>query len=295
LKILLIYNPYAGHKRAGKLLPEVKAEFTKYGIDFDLCLTDYPGHGVEIVANADFTNYEGLVAAGGDGTIFEVINGYYKNKSTRRLPLAILPVGTGNAFARDLNLHVDRWKVAIKIISEDRTKGVDVGYFKTHDQEYYFLNILGVGFVADVTQTAHKLKIFGNISYTIGVLYRTIFLKPDKMKIYLDDHLIEASCTFIEVSNTRYTSNFLMAPNAKIDDGLFDLTNAKQFGRLKLLQSFPKIFTGEHIHLEEVQTFQAKKIKIECETTKVLTPDGELVGITPVEIKCLPRAIEVYW
>jgi len=261
LKILLIYNPYAGHKRARKLLPEVEAEFTKYGIDFDLCLTDYPGHGVEIVANADFNNYEGLVAAGGDGTIFEVINGYYKNKCTRRLPLAILPVGTGNAFARDLNLHVDRWKEAIKIISEGHTKGVDVGYFKTHDQEYYFLNILGVGFVADVTQTAHKLKIFGNISYTIGVLYRTIFLKPDKMKIYLDDHLIEASCTFIEVSNTRYTSNFLMAPKAKIDDGLFDLTIAKQFGRLKLLQSFPKIFTGEHILLDEVETFQARKLK----------------------------------
>ena len=115
------------------------------------------------------------------------------------------------------------------------------------------------------------------------------------MKIYLDDNLIERACTFIEVSNTRYTSNFLMAPAAKIDDGLFDITIAGQFGRLKLLQSFPKIFTGEHINLEEVETYQAKKIKIESEISKVLTPDGELVGITPVEINCLPKAIEVFW
>ncbi len=250
MKILLIYNPHAGHKRAHKLLPEVEAEFNRYDVNFDLQLTDYPEHGIEIISQTDFSKYDGIIAAGGDGTIFEVINGYYKNNQSQKPPLGVLPVGTGNAFARDLNLHTDHWKDAVKIISQNRTKGVDVGHFKTHGQDYYFLNILGVGFVADVTQTAHKLKFVGNISYTLGVLYRTIFLKPDKMKIYLDDNLIERACTFIEVSNTRYTSNFLMAPAAKIDDGLFDITIAGQFGRLKLLQSFPKIFTGEHINLE---------------------------------------------
>ena len=295
MKVLLVYNPYAGHKRAFRLLPEVEAEFTKYGVEFDLFLTDYPEHGIEIVSRVDFRQYDGIVAGGGDGTIFEVINGYYKNSSSKKLPLGILPVGTGNAFARDLNLHVDRWKEAIKIISKNKTRAVDVGYFRTHGQDYYFMNILGVGFVADVTQTARKLKLLGNVSYTLGGLYRTILLNSDKMRISVDGKLIERACTFIEVSNTRYTSNFLMAPNAKIDDGRLDLTIAGKFKRLKLLQSFPKIFTGEHIHLEEVETYQATKINIESDTAKVLTPDGELVGITPVEIECLPRAIEVFW
>ena len=115
MKVLLVYNPYAGHKRALRLLPEVEAEFTKCGVEFDLFLTDYPEHGIEIVSRVDFRQYDGIIAAGGDGTIFEVINGYYKNSRSKKLPLGILPIGTGNAFARDLNLHVDCWKEAIKI------------------------------------------------------------------------------------------------------------------------------------------------------------------------------------
>jgi YegS/Rv2252/BmrU family lipid kinase len=295
LKVLLLYNPHAGHKRALKLLPEVEAALTTSGIDFDLRLTDYAEHGIDIVARADFSKYEGIVAAGGDGTLFEVINGFFKNKSSKRLPLGVVPIGTGNAFARDLNLHGDNWQKAIDIISRHQTKPVDVGYFKTHGQEYYFLNILGVGFVADVTHTAHKLKFLGNLSYTLGVFYRTIFLSPDKMRISLDGKIMDRTCTFIEVSNTRYTSNFLMAPQAEIDDGLFDITITTKLSRFKLLQSFPKIFTGEHVHLKEVETYQAKNISIDSETAKVLTPDGELVGITPVHIECLPGAIEVFW
>jgi YegS/Rv2252/BmrU family lipid kinase len=224
-----------------------------------------------------------------------VINGYYKNKSTRRIPLGILPIGTGNAFARDLELDNAHVEDAIKVIGNQNLKKVDVGYFKTHGQEYYFLNILGLGFVADVTETAHKLKLFGNLSYTLGVFYRTIFLKSNHVIVDMDGQKIERDTTFIEISNTRYTANFLMAPNAKIDDGLLDVTLAGKFNRTRLMQCFPKIFTGEHIYLDEVETFQASQIKILTDVSKVLTPDGELIGITPVEIICLPRAIEVFW
>ncbi len=295
MKILLIYNPQAGHKRAKKLLPSIESMLTEHQIDFDLFLTDYPEHAIEIVRDADFDKYDGLVASGGDGTLFEVINGYYKNQQKKKIPLGILPTGTGNAFARDLDLHVSKWKEAIEIISYNKPRKVDVGHFHTHGQDYYYLNILGIGFVADVTETAHKLKIFGNIAYTFGVFYRTIFLNSNHLTMEIDGNLIERESTFVEISNTRYTANFLMAPNAKIDDGLLDITLAGKFSRIRLLQCFPKIFTGEHIHLKEVETFQARKIKIQSDIPKVLTPDGELVGITPVEIECLPRDIEVFW
>ena len=79
MKILLIYNPMASHKRAGKLLPEVESCFNSKDIQFELKLTDYPEHAVELVKNADFSQYDGVVAGGGDGTLFETINGYYKN------------------------------------------------------------------------------------------------------------------------------------------------------------------------------------------------------------------------
>lgn len=295
MKVLLVYNPQAGHGRARKILPTIESLFLKHHVDFDLSLTDYPEHGIKIVHSADFSNYDVLVAAGGDGTLFEVINGYYKNSSQKKIPLGILPIGTGNAFARDLDLYNTLLEDAISIIVNGKSKKVDVGYFKTHGQDYYYLNILGLGFVADVTEIAHKLKLFGNLSYTLGVFYKTIFLKSNMVTLEIDGKKIERESTFIEVSNTRYTANFLMAPKAKIDDGLLDITLAGKFNRRRLIQCFPKIFTGEHIYLDEVETFQAGHIKIQTDESKVLTPDGELIGITPVEIKCIPGGIEVLW
>lgn len=295
MKVLLIYNPFAGHGRAKKILPQVEAEFIKYNIEFELQLTDYPEHATEIMKAVKLRSYDAVVAAGGDGTLFEVINGYYQNRSRKKIPLGILPVGTGNAVARDLELHVSKWKDAVKIISENKTRKMDVGKFTSHGQSYYFLNILGLGFVADVTKTAKKLKVFGNVSYTLGVLYHILFLRSHKLKINIDGEELERKNIFVEVSNTTYTSNFYMAPNALIDDGLLDVTLLGNMGRIGLLKAFPKVFTGEHIHLPKVETFKAKKIIIEAEPPKVLTPDGELIGITPVEIECLHKDIEVLW
>ena len=295
MKLLLIYNPNANHGRAAKILPRVEALFTQNSIVFDLRLTDYPEHAIQIVRESDFSAYDGVVAAGGDGTLFEVVNGYFQNPSKKRIPLGILPIGTGNAFARDLDLHLSKWPEAIPIIGLGRPKKVDVGRFHTHGQTYYYLNILGLGFVADVTATAHHLKGVGNLSYTLGVLYRTIMLHSHDLEIEIDGRKLERKNLFVEISNTRYTSNFLMAPNAKIDDGLLDVTLCSPLTRRKLLRFFPKVFTGEHILLDEVETFQARSIRIVTDPPKVLTPDGELLGISPVEVECLPQAIEVFW
>ncbi|MCK5879396.1 MAG: diacylglycerol kinase family lipid kinase [Holophagae bacterium] len=296
MKVLLIYNPFAGHGQAKKLLPKVEQAFQERGIDFDLALTDYPEHGSRLAAEADFRRYDGIVAAGGDGTLFEVINGCYQNKKKLRIPIGVLPIGTGNAFARDLELEASNWLNAVDVIARGKRRKVDVGRFQTHGQTYYFLNILGLGFVADVTKTAKKLKILGNISYTLGVLYRTIRLNSFGTIIRLDGKKLERNCVFIEISNTRYTSNFLMAPDAAIDDGFLDVTILNRVTRRRLLQAFPKVFTGEHVDLPEVESFKAREISIETlDEEKVLTPDGEVLGISPVDITCLKQACEVFW
>jgi len=295
MKVLLVYNPFAGHGRAQKILPEVEAYFQEKGIEFDLRTTDYHEHGIQIVKDADLSQYDGVVAAGGDGTLFEVINGYYRNETKTKIPIGILPIGTGNAFARDLELHNTHWKDAVDIIALQSPRKVDVGQFISHGETYYFLNILGLGFVADVTEIALKLKVFGNLSYTLGVFQKTIFLNSHKLTITIDGQKYQRDNIFVEISNTRWTANFLMAPSAEIDDGFLDVTLLGKLGRIKLLKSFPKIFTGDHIYLDEIETFKAKEIKIETDVPKVLTPDGELVGITPIEVKCLHHGVEVFW
>ena len=295
MKAMLVYNPWAGHGYGERTLPEVQDYLAQIQFPYELALTKAPGHARELVTKADLTNYSAIIAAGGDGTLFEVINGFYSNTSRKQLPIGVLPVGTGNAFIRDMDLHHQDWKSALDIIAAGKTKKCDVGRFKTEGQTWYYLNILGLGLVADIGATALKLKALGNISYTLGSLYHILKLKPFQVRLEIDGEVIERENVFVEVSNTRYTANFLMAPDARTDDGKLDVTLLGPKGRIGLLRSFPKILTGEHIHMKEVETFQAKHISISSNIPKVLTPDGELMGSTPVEIDCLQQDIDVFW
>jgi YegS/Rv2252/BmrU family lipid kinase len=296
LKILLIYNPQAGHGRAKKHLQEIESLFGYYNIDFDIALTGYRGHAVELVKSAQLDNYKAVVSAGGDGTLFETLNGIFKNtKSSEKPPLGIIPIGTGNAFVRDMELDNGKYKDAIEIIAEGHLRKTDVGKFITHGEEYYFLNIVGLGFVSDVAKLAHKLKVFGNFSYSLGVLIKMIPLKSYSLTIEIDGQIYKRDNLFVEISNSKYTSNFLMAPNAKTNDGYLDITLLNKTTRLKLLSYFPKIFTGEHIFVEDVETFKGKCISITTRENKELTPDGEILGVSPVNISCLHNAIEVFW
>jgi diacylglycerol kinase (ATP) len=295
MRLLLVYNPHAGHGRAGALYPGAVALFREKGLAVDPVLTEGPGHAGRIVRDADFSAYDGVVAAGGDGTLYETVNGYYANPARGSIPLGILPTGTGNAFARDLKIDAGRWREAVEIIASGGRRRVDVGRFTTGGNAYYFLNILGLGFVADVTDTAGRLKVLGNLSYTLGVLVQTLFLHSYPVRIEVDGRVIEKENLFTEISNTRYTSNFLMAPRARIDDGLLDVTLLGGMSRRRLLKCFPSIFTGEHVSLPEVEQFQARSLAVSTPAPKLLTPDGELGGTTPVEVECLKQDIEVFW
>ena len=294
MKLLLIANPHAAHDRARQLFPEISDAFSKAGVAVDTMLTERADHARQIVADCRFADYDGVVAAGGDGTLFEVVNGLYENSATQRIPLGVIPIGTGNAFARDIDLLSGGWEQAVRAIAAGKTRRADVGRFTTQGRRMHYINILGLGFVADVVDTASRLKLLGNFSYTLGVLLRTIGLKSYGIRIDADGRVIEADAIFTEISNTRYTSNFFMAPSARIDDGLLDVTLLRKINRRRLLQCFPLIFTGEHVRMPEMETFTARRLSITTDAPKVLTPDGELLGSTPVEVECLARDIEVF-
>ncbi len=296
MKLLLIYNTQAGGKRSGKNLPDVLNYFSEKKIDVDLIQTDYSWHGIELVKNADLAKYDGVVASGGDGTLFEVLNGYYQNPSKEKPPIGILPNGTGNAFAKELKLQSFEWQKAIDIIATNKLKKIDVARLVTEGKTYYFINVLGVGFVADVGGTVEKLKGLGELSYLLGVLYQIAFLKSSKMTLEIDGQKMEKEAVFIEIANTRYTgSTFIMAPDAIIDDGYLDVVLANKASRTKILKLLPTIFKGEHVLDEKVDVFKAKRIRIETDVPKGLIPDGELFGSTPIEIECLKQDVSFFW
>ena len=296
LKLLIIFNPKAAHGRSVRKLAGIKAKFESLGINTEFMPTTHPGHGKELVKNAELTDFDGLVAAGGDGTVFEVLNGLYEHPVSERIPLGLLPIGTGNAFARELDLQPGAWSKAIDILHRGRTRRMDVAHVKAADQDYYFLNIVVMGFGVKASLTAKKLKFFGNSAYTLATLWQVLKLKSYPLEMEIDGKTIHSDNVFVTISNSRYTgTHFLIAPDAVIDDGLLDVTVLRKLRRGRLLGLFPTIYDGRHVEHEEISTHQASHISIHSPEAKLLGPDGEFCGKTPVEIRCLHQDLTLFY
>ncbi len=295
LRLLIIFNPNAAYGRSLKKLPEIEARLASLGIHSNIKTTTHPGHGSELVAASDLAGFDGVVAAGGDGTLFEVLNGLYQHPKPNRIPLGLLPIGTGNAFARDLGLQPFDWPAAIDILHQGHLRKVDVGHVKAADSDYYFLNVVSMGFAVDASQTAKNLKFIGNTAYTIGTLWQALKLKAYPLEIELDDREICQDNIFVTISNTQYTgTHFLIAPDAVIDDGLLDVTLLKKLPRHRLLRLFPTIYHGGHVEQPEVFIHKAVNITIRSPAGMLLGPDGEFKGRTPARISCLHQDLAIF-
>ncbi len=296
MNLLIIYNPQAAHGRARKLLKEIKNYLIERDVSADFLLTEYQGHGRELAKQADFSKYQGVIASGGDGTVFEVLNGYQLNKAIRKPAMGVIPNGTGNAFVRDMGYQPGDWRKAIEAILAKNVREIDIGKINSHQEQHYFLNIIGFGFVSEVNQESIKYKWLGNFAYILAVFSALIKLKSYPLTIEIDGKIIKRDNIFVEISNSCYTgTTFYMAPQAKLDDGLLDITLLNKVGRLKILKVFPSIFSGQHGKFDEVEVFKARTIKVHAPKKMKLSPDGELLAETPFEVECLKRKLKIFW
>ena len=290
MKLLIIFNPNAAHGRSVKRLEVIKARFKALGIETLFLATGYAGHATKLAAQADLSNFDGLVAAGGDGTVFEVLNGLYQHPRSARIPLGLLPIGTGNAFARELCFKEDALSDAIERLHRGNTRKVDVGFVKSADQSYYFLNIVSMGFAVDAGLVAQKMKSLGQSAYTLATLWQVLKLKSYPLLLEIDGVSLKSNNVFVTFSNSQYTgTHFLIAPGAQIDDGKLDVTVLEKLPRSRLLKLFPSIYSGRHIEYQEITTYKASHITIRSPQGFLLGPDGEFCGRTPAEISCLSR------
>lgn len=277
------------------MLADIQATFARRDIETTFMPTTHPGHGKALVASADLSGFDGLVAAGGDGTVFEVLNGLYTHPRSARIPLGILPIGTGNAFARELALQPGAWSAAIDILAQGHTRQVDVASVQSADESYYFLNIVLMGFSVDASLTGHKLKFLGRTSYTLATLWQVLKLKSYPLEMRIDDRVVRSDNIFIAISNSRFVgTHFLIAPGAVIDDGLLDVTVLQKLKRGRLLRMFPAIYSGRHVEYEEVSTHKATRIDICSPEGMLMGPDGEFRGHSPAHVRCLPRDLAIF-
>jgi diacylglycerol kinase (ATP) len=293
MKLLMLVNPNAG-KKQGRSVAEKSLEiFQKQKVQVDCCYSQYTGHLSEIAEQEVNNSWDGIIAVGGDGTLFEVINGMMRGNENLPLPLGIIPVGTGNSFSRDL--VIKNHDNAMQKILKNQIRQIDIGKCVCTNETFYFINILGFGFVADVAQKAAAFKKWGDLSYVIGVFIITMKLESYGLDFEIDGVSYQRENIFVEICNSTKTGgDMIMAPQAKIDDGLLDVVLLNKTSRLRLLSALPKIFKGTHIHMPEVETFIAREIQFRPVNAKILTPDGEITGQTPIAVSVLPGKLKIF-
>lgn len=292
MRLAVIANPAAGGQKGKKQLPVIQERFKTEGLDYDLFVSKDQVDLEKICLNLDIDQYDALIAAGGDGTNFRILNSLLKTfPATALPPLGILPVGSGNSFARDLN--IETLDHALSAIRNGHAKPVDLISFSNGDQKTYFVNLMGLGFVTDVARTASRFKYLRDFSYIIGVLHQVITLSFHHLQLEIDGKYYQGENCFVEFCNSRYTGgSMLMAPDAQIDDGYMDIVIAGRLSRTSLLVTLPKIFKGTHLQNPEVTCIKAKKATIKTDPPKILLPDGEILGITPVTVEVHPRCMK---
>jgi YegS/Rv2252/BmrU family lipid kinase len=291
-KVYLIYNPLSGNKRSISILERIIPIFEQGKLETEIIETKYAGHARELANTLPFEGYDGLCVVGGDGTMHEIVNGMLKRQDHAKIPIGLIPGGTGNSFMHDVDA-LDPEVAALRILT-GRLRNVDIAKVDANGEIIYGFNIVGWGLPTDIIQTAAKIKWLGSQCYNVASIFEVIRNKPRLAKVKIDKQNIAGDYGFILGCNTIHTGTAMkMAPLAQINDGLIDLIVVRKAGRLKLLYLFTKLFKGRHIGDPAVVYHQCKQFSIEPIEDHVLNIDGEMIGCTPVHVKMIPSAIQV--
>ena len=291
-RMLMVANPKSGVKSNKNILDLTISEFEKINIEFTLKYTEYAGHAINLVKNCNFNEYSSVCAVGGDGTLNEVLNGMLTRDDQRKVPIGLVPGGTGNSFMKTLDL-LEPLEAIMKIIN-NKPRSVDIMRASGSDGVYYSLNLVGWGMATDISIVAEKLRYIGGQRYNIASVIEIIINKKRPAKLIIDGVENANDYCFIIACNTKYVGKGMkMAPDAVIDDGLMDLIVVKKNSRSTLLSVFPKLFNGEHISHPACEYFRCRKFSIEPEQNDPLNIDGEIIGYAPVVVELIENGIEL--
>jgi diacylglycerol kinase (ATP) len=298
----LIYNPTANKGGAGEHLAQVQALLEKHGFAYDLVLTTGPGHALELARQAAEAGCPLVIAAGGDGTVNEVLNGLMSAQVEVgvRPALAVLPVGRGNDFSFGMKIP-QLLEEAVDALAAGQRQRIDVGrvvggFFP---QGRYFGNGIGLGFDAVVGFEAAKITwLHGAASY-LAALVRTISLyaKAPVYEVLLDGEKIQQPFLMISIMNgTRMGGAFHMAPDSNPSDGQFDLCMVGQVPQIRILPVALKFISGTHTTHPAVRMARARKIAVRAVQGSIPAhADGETVCTAGQELtaEIIPGALEV--
>lgn len=287
----LIFNPRAGHGHGAARASRAASLLEARGIRVRLAPTLGGGGAAEMAESLARDGAPRILACGGDGTISEVADGVLR--SGARPEIGFIPGGTGNSFLRMFG--IERLDAAAARIADGHAREVDAARASWSGGERHFVNVLGVGFIANVAARANgPLKRLGALAYSAAVFPEVARLGAPTTRLVLDGRAMEEPLALVAVCNTIHTGGGMrIAPHAVVDDGLLDVVALRRVGRVGLLRLFPKIFDGTHIDNALVLHERARHVRIEPAEPSVLLADGETFGETPVDVHVLPRALRL--
>lgn len=263
--------------------------------------TAYSGHAVSLVAEALADKPDYLIAVGGDGTLSQVANGLVLAGELATLPIfGVLPHGTGNDFARTLGLTRGT-EALMQIITKKHISPLDVGRieyrgFDSQPQVRYFINMADIGVGADTVKRMMKSRkrLGSNLSFTKAALQAFSTYQKKTVKIITHDFVWEGPIVSAVFANGKYFgSGLAIAPAARPDDGLLDVTIAGDLSILHFIRHIPTLRKAKRIHHRKVQYHRLDWCRVESNDFCPLEIDGEYIGTTPFEVSLLPARLRV--
>ncbi len=306
MKYLIIYNPNAANGAAAKKADRVKQGLDEAGLDYAIEYTECPGHAVEIAGGAA-DKYDVLVAAGGDGTANEVLNGIMRYRAglgpAGSIPaFSILSIGRGNDFAFGAGIP-GNFVDGCAALRANRRRWIDVGSIHGPEvtQTRYFGNGIGMGFDTIVVLEAAKITwAQGFLGYLLGAL-KTMFFYYNAPLLSIKTDTLDETRPMLQISvmnGRRMGGAFFMAPKAADDDGMFDLCIAGEPKRGVMLGLIVKFLKGSQEGDPHIRFSRSKKVVVTSLDSKlVVHADGETVCTkgARIELEIIPHAVEVIY
>lgn len=297
----IILNPIAATGNAGRLAPRIGEDFTRHGLDYDLVLTERPWHASELAADAVRQGYQVVVAAGGDGTVNEVVNGIMRQKEIDRaeICLGVLPIGGGNDFAFGLGLPT-QYSAGFEALIHGECRPIDIGRITggMYPQGRFFGNGVGIGFDAKVSFSVQRSSLRGFLGYLVAAL-KTLFFefRAPTVEIQMSHQTITQPSMMISIMNgRRMGGGFLMAPVAQPNDGAFDLCIAKKVRKEVILGLIPRFMAGNQAGHRAIRFEQSQFVRVKAiEGVLPVHADGEMIAreCPEVTVELMPGALPV--
>lgn len=297
--VFFVVNPHAANNRTGKLWGSLKTGLKKIFSKIDFEFTRHSMHAQTMTTRALESGYDTIVAVGGDGTVNEVLNGFYDDGRLirRDAVLAYLPSGTGADLARSLGTGASG---ILSHLKQGRKKRLDHGLatFQTAGQALntrYFINEASVGFSADTASAVNRSnkRLGGKASFIIGVMKCLVELKNPLMEISVDGRIWHRGnvLTAVVANGKFFAGSMKVAPHALLDDGKFDVVLIREMSRREVVRHIGKIYQGRHLSLPQVSTVQGESVVIESSVPVLLEMDGEQTGMLLATFNIVKKGI----